>query len=362
MQKNAIIAEICRKLCYNQINVILEGEKMKRILPVLCSLILIISFAFSAFSAEIDGIDDGAEWDNAFVLKLLDGESNCDVNFGLFKAKFDNKNSAVFFSFMFIDPNLEQGNTNAGISLIIEDSEPFVLTMSSTPNEYDIDKYSFNGAMTVDENNGATCEVRIGLKYGLKDKIEGSVRFIDSAGAPSNFYDFSIENDGYVNTTQYYYNENNYTVKTTTEKNKTTTEKMTTKNETTENKTENEIDLDFIFDLFTETSTKRVTTTKVVKTTEKTNVQTKNYEKKNSVTLVTESLTESEATAIAVFENIQTLEITESIENNNKRVSLSDGSRYKMITGVVCGLILLIIAALGTFKFKNNKEENDPKQ
>ena len=70
---------------------------MRKCFTVICILILTLLTASTAYSADIDGFDNGAEWDGAAVLKLVDGESNCNVNFGLVKAEFDNDNSAVFF-------------------------------------------------------------------------------------------------------------------------------------------------------------------------------------------------------------------------------------------------------------------------
>lgn len=339
---------------------------MKRVLSLLCLLVLVLSFAFTAFSADIDGIDNGAEWDGAAVLKLLDGESNCNVNFGLVKAEFDNESSAVFFSFMFIDPMLEQGNENAGISLSIEDSEPFVLTMSSTPFEYDVDKYSFSGAMSLDENNGATCEVRIGIKYGLRNRINGTVRFIDSNGAPSNFYDFSFDNEGYVSATEKYVYDNTYSETVSSGSSKTTNYKVSTKKETThkasdDKNQDNNLNLEFIFDWFTEpeTESKTAASTRNIDITERTKFEPSKSRKESSA--VTAKETAKETTAI-FYEDIINYETQDFASAEKDAIPLSMGSRYKIITGAVCGLALVVIAALGTYKFKNDRDENDPKQ
>lgn len=343
---------------------------MRKCFTVICILVLTLLTASTAYSADIDGFDNGAEWDGAAVLKLIDGESNCNVNFGLVKAEFDNDNSAVFFSFMFIDPLLEQGNDNAGISVSIEGSEPFVLTMSSTPNEYDIDKYSFSGAMSIDENSGATCEIRIGVKYGLTDKISGDVRFIDSNGSPSNFYDFSFNNDAYVHTTAKNIYENTYSEKVTSDSSKKTTIKASTTKETTKKTTgdkisDDDLNFDFIFDLFTEPQTKNktdnnaISSTKHIDKTEKVKTEVSNKREESSVGVAIQT---AEETTALFIEDTSVYQSQESVYEDKKSVPLSKGSKYKIITGVVCGLALIVIATLGTFKFKNEKAENDPKQ
>lgn len=174
---------------------------MKATLSLFLASILLLLLSAAAFSADIDGIDNGAEWDNATAYRLVDGESNCGVEFGLVKVKFDMENSAFFMCFMFIDPMLEQGNLSVGVSVSIENSEPFVMTMASSPQNTDIDKYNITGAMSIDENNGATCEIRVGVKAGLPKTVNGSVRFIDASGEPSNYYAFTLVNESYVETT-----------------------------------------------------------------------------------------------------------------------------------------------------------------
>ena len=169
---------------------------MKHIVSFICILILLLSFILSAFSYDIDGIDNGYEWDGAIVSKILDGESNCGVNFGVVKYKFDYETSAVLFCFMFSDPDVTPENNNAGILLTVEDST-FEFNASDGKKSENIDPYSFDGAIHLDENNGATAEIRVGIKAGLPKSLDCCVRFIDSQGYYSNYYYFTIINDEY---------------------------------------------------------------------------------------------------------------------------------------------------------------------
>lgn len=153
-----------------------------------------------AFAFKTDGYDADREWIDAKSYKLVYADSNCGVTHGLVKVKFDSENSAVYLCFRFVDPGLEKDNEKAGISATFEDSEPFVLTVVSGPREYDMDRYRFEGATSIDEQHGATCEIRLGMKYGLPRELCGSVRFIDALGEPSNVYKFVLVNEEYVET------------------------------------------------------------------------------------------------------------------------------------------------------------------
>ncbi len=170
---------------------------MKRIISFLCFIILINSIAFSVFSFTIDGNDTGIEWDGATVYKLLDGESNCGVNFGVVKIKFDYDTDSICFCFLFLEPGLTPDNQLTGISFAVDDSPFFELVAADGYRTYNINPYCFEGAIYLDDNNGVTCEVRVGIKSGLPENFDGSVRFIDSNGFYSNYYRFTVVNESY---------------------------------------------------------------------------------------------------------------------------------------------------------------------
>lgn len=357
---------------------------MKRIFAAIVSLLILFSFVVSAFSADIDGFDMGTEWDGATTYKLVDGESNCNVNFGAVKVKFDSENSAVFLCFMFIDPNMELDNTLVGISLEIENSSPFEITMSSSPAGYDISKYSFDAAMSIDENSGATCEVRIGVKEGLPKALDCTVRFIDASGEPSNYYDFTLVNEEYVETTALViaptqdnsdpaYNPDLLTSKTTKAK---TTKVKTTKIKTTREKTTKK------------TTTKRQTTTKktAIKTT-KARTSTAKAETENKTTKAkavetaavvtvyyyekevvivqqtpqTSAEMRAETTVQTTAYEPTTAEYAEVFETQ-KSISLSQGQKYKKIITAIGGVLFLIIAAFGVFSAKRNKNTSEKEE
>lgn len=339
---------------------------MKRVFAAIASLLFLFSFVVSAFSVDIDGFDMGTEWDGATTYKLVNGESNCNVNFGAVKVKFDCKNSAVFLCFMFIDPALKPDNTLVGISLEIENSSPFEITMSSSPAGYDISKYSFDGAMSVDENSGATCEVRIGVKEGLPKTLDCTVRFIDASGAPSNYYDFTLVNEEYVETTALViaptqdnsdpaYNPNLLTSKTTKAK---TTKIKTTKATTSKKQTTTK-------NTAIKTTKPQTSATKAetVKKTTKASVPdtvagvTVFYYEKEVVVLQQAPPTSAETQTETTVYEPTTAEFTE-MSDTQKNVSLSQGQKYKKIITAIGGILFLIIAACGVVGIKRGKNSH----
>lgn len=363
---------------------------MKRIFAGFCVALILLSFAFSAFSADIDGYDMGTEWDNAVSYKLVDGESNCGVNFGLVKAKFDNETSAVFLCFMFIDPNLKADNDRAGISISIESASSFELTMSDNPQNADVNIYSFDGAMSIDENNGATCEVRIGFKEGLPRTVDGEVRFIDSNGEPSNYYAFTLINEGYVEPTALeiaptrdnddpLYNPDLLTEKTTKKKTtaKSNNDKRVTRKTTTTKKSTTRWKLEdspMIYTGRTKVQTKRdeKNDTSVQKDTVATpgGVTVYYYEKEVIISHVlvtvpiTETITEEDEIQDSASSTVKETEIastTSEIEAAKTApvISLSEGTKYKKISVIIGMIAFCVIAALGAFHVrKKNKEIN----
>lgn len=350
---------------------------MKQVFSAVVSALVLFFFVVSAFSADIDGFDKGAEWDGATAYKLVGGESNCNVNFGAVKVKFDSKNNAVFLCFMFIDPAMEPDNTLVGISLEVENSSPFEMTAGNLPSDYDISKYSFDAAMSIDKNNGATCEVRIGVKEGLPKTLDCTVRFIDAFGEPSNYYGFTLVNEDYVETTALViaptqdnsdpaYNPNLLTSKTA---------KRTTKKKTTEKRTERKT-----------TTLKQTTTQKfVIKTsppysytgkskaeTEKKISHSKVVETPSGVTVYyyeKEVIVVQQAPQVSAETPTEIMQQTSAYEptdlgiaqecETQKSVSLSQGQKYKKIITAVGGALFLAIACFGVFcaKRKNNVSE-----
>lgn len=368
---------------------------MRKALACVLTVLITACLLFKAYSADIDGIDSGYEWDGATPYVFIDGESNCGVNFGIMKLILDNEKRAVYFCFMLIDPNLEVGNLQTGVSLSIENSEAVTFTAESTPENYDIDKYSFEGAISIDENNGATCEIYLGMKEGLPKTINGSVRFIDAEGIPSNEYDFSIINEGYVEQSATNimptadnddpaFNPDLMTEKTTKSSGRTTdalnteTEKKTERISRTTTTTWKYTTEEFVIN--TSPPYSYVRTTKAPKTTATTEARSESKttvkDKTNSVAtvyyyekevIISEVYDEPKTTLREELSSVSSLPCTTATtevsnepisETVNQSVSMSEGMKYKYVIGGVAATLIVLLAAWSA-RGGSGKSRND---
>ena len=340
---------------------------MKRLLCAAAAVLMLLAFAVSAFSVTVDGIDGGAEWDGAPVKRLLSGESNCKVNFAAVKAKVASSESAVYLCFMFKDSDAALFNPAAGVILNVG-NDTFTVTMESAPCSDDTVDHSFDAAITADQNHGMTCEIRLGVKYGVPKSLEMSVRFIDTAGELSNHYAFTVENTEYSETqpvivappTERPTAPLTEKPAKTTKAKKTTTQRNTTKRQTTRKAT-----------------TKRPkTTTRPVKTTAErtTEAQTQRTTKepKTKAQRTKAVRVEGNATVyyyekeVIISQVIVTVPAAEAETTESAISALNHGTKMKVVITSLGFLLLLIIAAaavggrlLGRRKVDENDESDD---
>ena len=348
---------------------------------MLCVLILIFNSSV-AYSADVDGIFSADEWDGAVVAKIFEGESNCGVNFALVHTMIDSENSALFLCFMHKDSSLEYDNTVTGVSLLADGSDYFDVTVSDSPAYSDSSEHSFEGCVTVDKNNGATTEIRIGFKYGLPKEIECTVRFIDSVGALSNVYDFTVVNDEFVEATEMIITQD---LPEETEKEKTVRAEKTTKSKKspTEKRTtrkSSKTTTDKLIAKITQenetrrksTYSRRVRTTKPRTTAVSDNITAAPkpatvyyYEKEVIISQV--YITQTEATSFV--ETTQEAKTVTTSEQANASIvteteikssfSLSEGAKKKALVGVFAAISFTVIAAAGTRSSKKKTDDND---
>lgn len=341
---------------------------MKKITVFFLSMLLIILSSVTALSVDVDGYDNGDEWIEAEALLLLNGESNCKVNFGLIKWKIEPDTSTVYFCVMFKEPDLAADNTNVGASIRIENSDFYTVSVSSSDNEIDEDRYSFTGAVSVDANDGVTCEIKFGLKYGIPDIINGSVRFLDSDGIPSNVYDFTIRSAEIVSEEQKHYNSGSSsrttTHKTTTQKT-TKAGKTTTKSEkTTKSKQTDSSNSLWLLDMIlNDISTKTESSTAALQTKSETEKKTQKKNKTSTQKLKTVISEINSATASG--QDKETQYTSGENRSSESSIGLEKGDKYKTITLIAGGITLVAISVLGTVnpnkRNKSAETENDPK-
>lgn len=355
--------------------------KFSGVMKFVFSFLLIISlysvFVFNAFSVNIDGVNDGAEWDGAPVEKIFEGESNSKIKFASVKNMIDSEESALYLCFMFIDPYLETDNIYAGISLTMENYDTFSFDASDSYYHSDTYDFSFDGAIFIDENNGASCEIRIGFKEGIPENISLDVRFIDSSGTYSNVYPLSIFNNSYSETTELFINEPVYVeVKTTRRKSNTVkvnkTSEYDLKNRTTKpDKTEFYIQTSPPYSYVRKTKaskTQKVTDeAKTKPVTKRQEAVTVFYEKEVIISHIYVTA-EVSTTAETVTSSVAEKSVYEISANTSapstfvtKPIPLSKGTKYKIIIGIVSAVSFTAVAVASTVGAKkNNHKENNP--
>ena len=365
-------------------------------------LILCVSLAMiiSAHSATVDGTDDGFEWDGALAYQLIKGESNCDVDYAVMKLIIDNENRTVDFCFLFRDPKIEPDNVSAGVSFSVNDSDAFVITGITKPDNYDTDKYSFEGEISVDENHGVTCEIRLGFKEGVPQNICGSVSFIDGKGMPSNKYDIVILNEGYTERTVTPIGSQNYSEKSTSKTTKSNSaSKTNNKTETLKDRTSNRRTTterigytteEFLISTSPPYSYSRtskpseITSDTERKSTEKSTVKHKSttehkskinktvketvtvYYYEKEIIIYSDIPTENvEKTTFSLTENttVEKVEVTTTATTEGEvyptTVSVSDGIKYKTVIGVISAILIIILAAWASRSGKKAKDTSN---
>lgn len=370
-----------------------------RIIKFICVLSLTFSFVFAQYvtasGVNIDGLHNGVEWDNATVNQLFSGESNSKVNYALVKTMIEPDESAVYFCFMFIDPFLEPENTSVGLMLTLNNYDSFTVSAENSPSVYDTSDCVFDGAISIDENNGATCEIRVGFKQGLPERVSATVRFIDSDGAMSNNYSFTVINRYYSETTELIITEEELP---STETN--TTKEMTTKQKTTRKKTTTEKEektTDYTLkprttkeekkktEFYIQTSppysyvrkTKAPKTTKSVITTAATKPKiTKQkpatiyyYEKEVIISQVyvtvgeTDSFdyitTAAENKAVTSLPSATTNVAKTSEAEPDNKISLTDGTKYKIVIGFSAAVSFTALAFASSRSIKKKSDNNN---
>lgn len=340
---------------------------MKRILSAFGVLIMIYINIFSAFSFTIDGIDSGTEWDGAAVYTLIDGESNCGVNLGLVKVKFDYDTDALIFCFLFSDPDFTSDNLNAGISLSVDSCPSFQITASEGSCYENILPHSFEGAINLNDTKGATCEIRVGFKSGLPEATECSVRFIDSQGSFSNYCNFEVINELYEPNEKLTVtpSSDNNDLLYSSSKSKTTKEKNSRNKSTTKDKYTIKTSPPYSYTERTKkTTTKRMTEMSEVLSsksskTKKETVKVYYYEKEVYISniYISESASVVPTTDLSTSADISDA-VTASEENTDKqdeKLSLSKGTKYKKAVSCVGFASFITLAFVGVYSAKKGK-------
>ena len=339
---------------------------MRRIIAFTLILIITYLFSFNAYSVKCDGYDEGYEWSSASTVSLINGNSNCNVNLGAARFLIENSENAVYVCLILNDKNLEQGNNKAGFIFCIGNSDYVTLTTDGIEESYDNNKYTFSGAMTINENNGAFAELRVGFKEGVPAKISGKVRFIDYSGEPSDYCNIELVNTEYSEPTAATvipsttekdtpYKETEKESKTArikTTKAKTTkkktTKKATTKKATTRKRSNNDGSIDIEFpdiniSLPKVQKTKAVTdpvslTQKPDNAVDNRNVTIYYVEKE---VIISNVYITSADTTQPIEQTVTVIVAQQTADTQNFNESMRKGLNYKTLIGALCSAVFV---------------------
>ncbi len=305
---------------------------MKRILTVAISIILLTVTVVVSAAVKIDGYDDGLEWQTYETDVEVTGKHGNNVNYAAMKHRYLNEYEVYIF--LFLSDDSSETMDNAGFILDISGELTLAVTESGAQIKGDTSKYSVESKMAFVDDIAASCEIVIGFKRGVPEKISASVSFIDGQGTNSYYYPVNITS-GAEPVTQ----------PDTTKPIKTTKPEKTTKPRTTKNK---------------------VTTTKSEKTTSvKTNPQTTKVKKENK-TVVYFYEKEVIVSQVIVTEPVQTVVVTETIVQSETETE-APTVQSNITTGfvvqrviVAAGILLLIVGgAIAGMSIKKSKSENN---
>lgn len=351
-------------------------SKIKNLIAGTVILVLALCYTLNAAAAiSIDGNMDSVEWDSADKYVIIDSDDrNCDVDFALMKVIVDNEARTVTFCFACLCNNLEQDNTNAGVSVCIDSSDAVISNAANSPLNLDANDYVFSAYTKLDTNNGLICELRVSFRNGIPEKIPVKIQIIDGDGRYSNVYRYTIANADYTTESTIFYNSTTERQTTTAQRKttkETTVKKSTTKKNTTKRSTTKSSISISIIDIFPDfnfvttsqkttkpsttdsTTVKKETTKKKTTTTEK--ATTVIYYIVNNITNVAQSEPATDvqeistATDKSATPNENLMPASEIAEQSVKALLEEESRNKKYIkrTAVACGLILGAAALWG---------------
>lgn len=293
---------------------------MKRLYFVI-SIFLIFAFSLNAHATvKIDGTDDGLEWQNAEYIMLINEVGINNVDFGFAKTLVTSEYEIDYF--LFLSDRISDSYGNAGFILTVNDSLEINVSSSGIQVQGDPDLYHVDAKMSVEEHDGAACEISVSFKRGLPEKISAKACLIDGNGNHSYHYPIICVNPFYVEET---------VVDTTKQPVTSSPSEKKTERVTKEIKNSD----------LTEVTTERSKTTK--KSDNKTVVYF--YEKEIIVSQVYES-----DKNVSVIDNF-----SDNISTSADVQTLSKGLKIQQLICIAGGVVLLGIGAWASLSGKKKK-------
>ncbi len=299
---------------------------------------MIIVFSFvSTFAVNIDGKDDGVEWQHISTKIMINKKHSNNVDYATMKYQVVDEYEVCFL--LYLSDRTSENCEKSGFILNIFEDLTVTVSSNGTQLKGKTDNYFVDSKMVYIEDNAVSCEILVGCKRGLSDEIKGTVSFIDGEGISSYFCPFNVELPTEAATTN----------KTT--KAETTRTERTTRAKTTDSKT---------------------TTEKPVKTTVERTTKKPSETRKPDKTYIYYYEKEVIVSQVIVSDAVQTIVISEvatdsQTETVTQRANLTTGFVVQRVV-VGLGILLLIVGgAIAGMTFKKTKsveektEDTEPK-
>lgn len=161
----------------------------------LIGLIMALTFVLTAVSLStqavvIDGYDKNDEWSGATVIGF--SENNNGVDLGVLSCIIGDRFNA-YFRLQLFDAELTDNNTESGFVLYIG-GEKVLEAVGGECITVNNSRYSTEAKCSAVSQQEIMCEVKLGIKNGIGEKLVGTICFVDADGIGSNVYPFEIDN------------------------------------------------------------------------------------------------------------------------------------------------------------------------
>lgn len=161
---------------------------IKRLVSLLTAAVFILSSFVVADAVRIDGIDSDNEWQSAEKVTYFD--NNNGVEAGILSCIIDGFDA--YFRLQLVDNDIQSTDTKAGFILCIDGEEILRITLNEQVITGNTDKYYVEAKTDFFNNSGISCEVKVGIKNGIGESLNGTICFTDNDGVRSNVHSFSF--------------------------------------------------------------------------------------------------------------------------------------------------------------------------
>ena len=156
-------------------------------------LLCLCSVSVYAKNPRVEGrINMHTEYDeNYAVLQTANHESNNNVQYAFLYWKSSPIDYSVYLALAYAVSDYTPGGGSTGVEVTVNNDLCCVVHADGTITDLNTDLFEIDFAFDDIINNWEkeiTCEIRVGIKYGLDRDIEVGVRILDCSGNTSNLY------------------------------------------------------------------------------------------------------------------------------------------------------------------------------